>query len=188
MSLAFIVDGQQEKLVLQRLCTDVPIKTTNLNGKDVKLQVIVKTVASLIRLLKGRYFPVFVIIDREGRPETSEQIERYLREELKEVLDMSEDCIVVSVPDRMLENWIIAGNPMCENDQPLYSTPESNPDGSNGKVLIKKQMRDKKLYYYETGNGVEMCCKMDFKGAANRSTSFHRFYSQIAPYCARLRS
>jgi hypothetical protein len=40
MSLAFIVDGQQEKLVLQRLCTDVPIKTRLIPLSQVRLYVV----------------------------------------------------------------------------------------------------------------------------------------------------
>jgi len=187
MGLAFIVDGQQEKLVLQRLCSGAPVRTTNLNGKDVRLAVIAKTVATLIKLLKDRYFPVFIIVDREGRVETSQQIESYLRTHLAG-LGIPAEAIVVSVPDRMLENWIIAGNPTCENDQLLSDIPTPISDGSNGKVLLKRLMREKKMYYYETGNGVELFCKMDFRGAISRSVSFGRLYEQIAPYCPKLRS
>jgi hypothetical protein len=49
-------------------------------------------------------------------------------------------------------------------------------------------LREMKLYYYETGNGVELFCKMNFKDAADRSLSFARLFEQIAPYCRKLRS
>ncbi len=111
MGIAFIVDGQQEKKVVQRLCPDAPVRMTNLNGKDVDLRVIARNVASFVKLLKGRHFPVFVVVDREGRDETSEHIEQFLERTL---LAFGVDVeVVIAVPDRMLENWIIAGNPSC---------------------------------------------------------------------------
>ena len=43
------------------------------------------------------------------------------------------------------------------------------------------------LSYYETGNGVDLFCKMDLKEAAARSPSFGRFYTKIVGHCPRLR-
>jgi hypothetical protein len=194
MGIAFIVDGQQEKKVVQRLCTDVPVRVTNLNGKDVELSVIAKTVASLIKLLRGRHFPVFVIVDREGRNESSEQIELFLKNEL--ITNYEVDVEVnIATPDRMLENWIIAGNPMCEDNRLLQENPPPLADGSNGKVFLKKMLNDKNKSYYETGNGVDLFCTIDMDGAAARdmdgaaarSPIFARFYRKIVLYCPRLR-
>jgi len=64
MSVAFIVDGYTEKKVLQRLCPGCPIRMTNLNGSDVSIEAIAKIVNSLVKLLKGRSFPVLIIFDR----------------------------------------------------------------------------------------------------------------------------
>jgi hypothetical protein len=78
MSAAFIVDGVTEKRIVQGLCPGSPVRMTNLNGKGVTPAAIAKAVYSLISLLKGRHYPVFVICDREGRIETSAVIEEAL--------------------------------------------------------------------------------------------------------------
>ncbi len=185
MGIAFIVDGHQEKKVVQRLCPDAPVRMTNLNGKDVDLRVIARNVASFIKLLKGRHFPVCVIVDREERSDTSEQIERFLEIELRAFgVDVE---LIVSSPDRMLENWIIAGNPTCEDDRVLCGNRSQPADVSHGKSVMNKLMHERKLSYYETGNGVELFCKIDLKQAADRSPSLQRFYCKVRQYCPRLR-
>jgi hypothetical protein len=184
--LAFIVDRHQEKLVLQRLCAGVPVRMTNLNGKDVELKVIAKSVASYVKLLKGRHFPIFVIVDREKRRIESLDMEAEIAEELKE-LGIDGSQLVVSSPDRMIENWIIAGNPNCGDGAPLFSDLPANSDGYSGKVVVRNVLRARNLSYDETGNGVEFFCKMDLKRAAERSVSFARLYEQLKPYCIRLR-
>jgi hypothetical protein len=63
MGAAFIVDAPTEKKILQGLCPDSPIRMTNLNGKDVAIAAIAKRVSSLLKLLKGRYYPVIILVD-----------------------------------------------------------------------------------------------------------------------------
>ena len=186
MGVAFIVDGQQEQKIVQRLCEDAPVRRTSLNGRDVAIGAIAKNVASLIRLLKGRYRPVFVVVDRESRRQSSKEMETSIINELIK-LGVEVRDLVVSVPDRMLENWIIAGNPVSENGRNILLTSDLNHDGTNGKVKLKKLLKDQNISYYELGNGIELFCNMNMKDAVARSASFCRLYSVLFQYCPKLR-
>ncbi|WCS24831.1 hypothetical protein LOK46_27510 [Methylobacterium sp. NMS14P] len=108
MSIAFIVDGVSEKKIIQRLCGDATVRITQLNGRDVTLSAIVDKVESFIRLFKDRFSPVYVVVDRESRDIASEDMEQQLREMLA-AKNIDVGGIVFCCPDRMIENWIIAG-------------------------------------------------------------------------------
>src|SRR6185437_1125007 len=97
-----------EKKIIQKLCPDSPVRMTNLNGKSVSIPAIAKRISSFLTLLKGRYYPVLILVDREGRPETSEAIEEELVRELVGQYGCKPQDIVVSCPDRMIENWMLA--------------------------------------------------------------------------------
>lgn len=85
MPAAFIVDGLTEKKIIQRLCKGVTVRTLSLNGKNVALTAIAKAAFSLIKLFKGRHYPIILIVDREGRSDTSEDIEEELARLLAEL-------------------------------------------------------------------------------------------------------
>lgn len=186
MSIAFIVDGHQEKLIVQRLCEGAPVRMTLLNGKDVKLAAISKTVMSLIKLLRGRHFPIVVIVDREDRSISALDIESQIRADL-EAGGCRGDHIIVSCPDRMIENWILAGNPYCNSAARIVSEIIEEMEGSPGKRIIKQELRKYDIAYDETGNGVELFCTMDLRHAAENSPSFRRLFDGLKGYCPKLR-
>ena len=186
MSIAFIVDGHQEKLIVQRLCEGAPVRMTLLNGKDVKLGAISKTVMSFIKLLRGRHFPIIVIIDREDRSISALDIEHQIKADL-EAAGCRADHVIVSCPDRMIENWILAGNPHCNSGARILSERVVEIEGVAGKKIMKQELRKHDIVYDETGNGVELFCTMDLRHAAENSPSFRRLFHGLKGYCPKLR-
>ena len=103
---AFLVDGQMEKLIIEKLCPNQRVRLTGLNGKDVTIEAIAKKASALIRLLNGKNYPIVVLIDREDRPESAEEIANLLKTEMRN--EGIKDDLIIGVADRMIENWILA--------------------------------------------------------------------------------
>jgi hypothetical protein len=185
MPAAFIVDAQTEKKIVQTICPGVTVRTTNLNGYDVSIDAIAKAVSSLIRLFKGRYFPVFIIIDREGRTQSSEELERHLESELAENHGIDGSQIIVTFPDRMIENWMIGD--VIFFDQVYDIQIAGQYEGQNGKSIIRRLLAEKKITYHETTVGVGIFSHIDPNNICHCSASFKRFRDRAKPYCSWLR-
>jgi hypothetical protein len=185
MSFAFIVDGQTEKKIVQRLCPDMPIRMTNLNGRDVSIPAIAKRVSSLVKLLKDRYYPVLVLVDREAREQSSEEIEAALLRELVQEYGIQTDNVVVSCPDRMIENWMLSDpaslQALCDVNCPEHS------EGSPGKSLIKRLLAEKGIVYHQLTIGVEVFTRINVSIARRNSASFNRMAEYIDHSCRWLR-
>ena len=109
---AFLVEGDLEQKFIQATCSKCPVQKINCNGYEVSVESIAKRVGSLARLLHKRYSPIIVVFDREGRDASLEEIEMEFmaligREEI-------EVPIIVGIPDRDIENWILADFEMFE--------------------------------------------------------------------------
>jgi len=130
---AFIVDGFTEKNIIDKICPNRPIRRTDLNGKDVSLDAIANRLASYIRLFSNRYYPIIVIIDKESRSQSCDEIVSYIMDKLYN-LGFNNQDIRISIADKMIENWLIA-------DLRLFSPklpPPKNIDGINGASQLRK--------------------------------------------------
>jgi Domain of unknown function (DUF4276) len=174
MPIAFIVEGQMEKRIVQRICAGKKVTLLGTNGVDVSVEQIVKRAVTQIQLLKDSYFPIILLIDREGRSETASELRRGIVKAL-ETQGIAKD-IIVSVPDRMIENWIIAG-----------STDIEECESRNGKSVLSRHLRTRGEFYHETTVGVDLFCSIDPKRARSRSASFRAFASDVEPFCPWLR-
>lgn len=183
MTAAFIVDGMLEKKVVQRLCANAPVRMTNLNGKSVSIEALVKAISSLITLLQGRSYPIVVVVDREDRSIKSIHMEDALRQGLVNQ-GHQEDVIIVAVSDRMIENWILGGLLLPEE----FAEYAGSCDGCHGKSHVKEVCRARRIHYDETVVGVELFCHMDYALARSRSPSFARFASRMELYCRQISS
>ena len=174
---AFIVDGQQEQKIIQQLCPGAPVRILNCNGEDVKLDAAAKRIASLIRLMGNRYYPYVIIFDREKRRETAAIISKTLVNLIR--ADDIDDEIVIGIPDRMIENWLLAD---WENIQSQGKLRNSNVrktfECSNGKAIIKKLL-PKNGIYQETVQGVSWFLKANVKAIYEKSPSFHLFANAL---------
>jgi hypothetical protein len=185
MGFAFIVDGQTEKKILQHVCPDAPIRMTNLNGKDVSVVAIAKPVSSLLKLLKDRYYPVLILVDREDRELSSERIEAELTQELAGQHGICADNIVVSCPDRMIENWILSDPTLLKTL--LDIDCPTNLEGCAGKGLLKRLLASKNMSYHELTIGVQLFIKIDPRSARTNSASFRRMADRVDHSCRWLR-
>lgn len=104
---AFIVDGHTEQGLIGAICSGHPIQRTNLNGKNVTIDAIAKKISSMIRILGNRHYPIIILVDREERNETCNELANQLNASLiKEGINNLD--IRIGFADRMIENWIIA--------------------------------------------------------------------------------
>jgi hypothetical protein len=184
MSLAFIVDGLTEKKIVQKLCKGVTVRTLGLNGKDVALPALAKAAFSLIKLFKGRRYPIVMIVDREGRNASSKDIEAELTDLLRD-LGVPASDIIVCCPDRMIENWMLADDKYFEEIYDIKLTDAY--EGTHGKRDIRRLLLLKKISYHEIAVGVEIFCCIDPKRVSNNSESFCRLRDRVGPFCAWLR-
>ena len=168
---AFIVDGFTEKLIIQRICPGQPISRTDLNGRNVSIQAIGKKIASLIRLFNNRNYPIIIIVDKEERDISREQMIEELEVEI--IANGINDCdFRIGVADRMIENWIIADWESLTNNgvgKPAIT------DGLNGASIIKKI----KGSYGKTTDGVELFLSADQSTIYENSTSFKDFADKL---------
>jgi hypothetical protein len=144
-SPAFIVDGFTEMKIVQKICPNTPVQRTDLNGKDVTLDAISNNLSRLIKPLINRYYPIVILVDKEDRNITCEEMESVIFENLKK--NFPDQDLRVGVADRMIENWMIADwVSFCNNS----AKKPTNTDGLNGTAVIKKI----KGSYSKTADGV----------------------------------
>jgi hypothetical protein len=166
----FFVDGQTEQRVIQSFCKGTPVQVTGLNGKSVSIVAIAKKLAALIKLRGGRNYPIIVIIDREQRLESFEQIAIQLRSALDAEGLQNED-IRIGVADKMFENWILADWLSLTQDQ----TPPKKMEGRHGTGEIRKVVEK----YNKSTDGVRL-----FKAASQEriyanSNSYRHLVDQL---------
>ena len=143
---AFIVDGFTELKIVQAICPGQPVKRTDLNGKFVTINAIAKKIASQIRLLGNRYYPIVILVDKEERNIGFQEMANQLKDSLiKEGINNQD--LRIGIADRMIENWIIADWETLNDN--IESKPKTT-DGINGTASIKKTKKS----YDKTTDGV----------------------------------
>lgn len=167
---AFIVDGHTEQRFISCICPGQPVRRTNLNGNSVTIEAIAKKIASLIRLLGNRYYPIIVIVDKEDRTQTFEELINELRERIFEH-GLNDQDIRIGFADRMIENWIVA-------DFEKIGRMEDKPpqtDGLNGASLIKKH----KGSYDKVIDGVALLLTVNRSVVYQESPSYRHFIDRL---------
>lgn len=167
---AFIVDGFTERNILQSLCPGQPIRRTDLNGKSVSLEAMAKKIASLIRLLNNRHYPIVILVDKENRNISFQDMCNKLHELIvNEGINNLE--LKIGVADRMIENWILADWMKIHTELPKLE----NTDGLNGASKLKELLGS----YGKTTDGVEMFLNADPRTVYSNSPSFRHFVGII---------
>jgi hypothetical protein len=171
---AFIIDGHMEQLILQRVCDGVPIQRLNCNSDDTEIAAIVKRISAISRILNNRFYPICVLIDREGRAESAAKIIADIEAGLTaEGLDPLQ--YRVGVCDRMIENWILADSDLI---QTTFGVRLDRFEGENGKGLLRREV-EKSQPYRETTIGVDLFCRCNVTLLYERSDSFRVFVDKI---------
>ena len=170
---AFLVEGLMEQRIIQQLCPGKPARLIGANGKDVPISVIARFISKQVNAgLYGRYFPIIIIFDREGRLEKPDNIIKSLKSEIKKIgLDVQQ--FRFGVADRMIENWILADRSRAFQG---YDVKISNAEfeGSNGSSQIKKILKNQDIYHKPT-LGAEMFLRCRPEVMKNNSPSFSSF-------------
>jgi hypothetical protein len=167
---AFIVDGFTEKNVLSKICPGRPVSRTDLNGKSVKIEAIANKIFSLVKIFNNKYYPIIIVIDREGRVEECEEIASSLKKELDNK-GLNNQDIRISVADRMFENWILAD----WDNLNLKTVKPTHTDGCNGASMLKKELGT----FQKNTDGVELFLKSNPKTVYTNSPSFKNFIDKL---------
>ena len=136
---AFIVDGQQEQKIIQKLCPEAPVRRSNCNGDRVEIKTAAKKIATLIRVMDNKYYPFIIIFDREDRKRSSNDICKDLMVAIRD--ENIDDELIIGVPDRNIESWILCdwdnvkrkGN-LRDPKKPVVS------EGRKGKSIIYRHL------------------------------------------------
>lgn len=178
---AYLVEGDLEQKFIQSTCIGCVVRKINLNGENVSIQAIAKRVGTLGRLLHKRSSPIIVVFDRENRKESVEEIEDLFNKCISsENIDVP---IILGIPDRNLENWILSDYDMISEQFPDFKVTGdlSGYEGKNGKAIIKKLFGSEK--YIETIHGVQLLKSTRSSIIYKNSQSFSRFYSALNVRC-----
>ena len=177
---AFIVEGIQEQMIIQKLCPGRKVVTfsgvNGTNGKSVSCREIAVVIQKHLDIFGDRNYPIFVIFDREGRGDSSESIICNVVSELKKKI--KEDVIkniILGVPDRKIEAWIL---PFVDYDGNFSQIPSGDYEGQHCLGEIKKRFSGWPNGYSKTGEGVAYFTKINPKELAQISSSFKQFYEQ----------
>jgi len=172
--LVFLVDGRLEQKFIQSVCPGQPVRYINCNGDDVAIETMAKFIASLIRILDNKYYPIVIVIDRESRDITSCDMCSVLLRYLKENEEV-QDKVIIGVADRMIENWILA-DPEIVRSHPNYNDNSvSVCESTNGKGKINNCIN----LYHETTIGVELLLKCRASIIKVNSPSFANLFNQL---------
>lgn len=167
---AFIVDGHTEQSFIGKICPGKPVQRTNLNGNGVTIEAIAKKVASLIRLFGNRHYPIIILVDRENRNESANELCGLLQNALENE-GITDQDLRIGFADKMIENWILADYKLIDD---IENKPKST-DGLSGASVIKKI----KGSYNKVIDGVELLGKIDKPTVYNASPSFKNFVDSL---------
>lgn len=170
---AYLVEGHLEQIFVQNACPGCPVRRINCNGDDVSIGAIAQRVGSLGRLLQKKHSPLIVLFDRENRTESVAEIEAQFRDALRPEGIVVE--IVVGIPDRDIESWILADNVQFrKNAGATSSTSLDSCEGKRGKPIIKRVL-GRTRSYVETIDGVAWLKSSRAVEMRRNSPSFRSF-------------
>lgn len=170
---AFLVEGHLEQKFVRQTCPKSIVRRINCNGKNASMSAIARRIATQCRLLGGRNYPIIVIFDREDRTVSVDE----LRDELLKEIANNEvtDSIVIGIPDRTIENWILADREIIMRHSKRRGKIPLNAEGLHGKRIMGKQIEN----YHETTLGVDLLTKCRASELNRNSNSFSHFFKQL---------
>jgi hypothetical protein len=178
---AFLVDGVMEQKILMKICPGRPVRRLNCNGNNVSIASITKAIDLQINLLGNRYHPIIIIIDREKRELTCDELITDMARHL-ESLGHADQC-VIGVVDRCIENWILADwDTVIEafGFPPLAN--QAATEGVQGKSALK-QLLPRGIVYNEPTWGKDMFLACRPERIYENSASFKSFIDKLSLTC-----
>ncbi|MBT9289174.1 hypothetical protein KL771_06910 [Hyphomicrobiaceae bacterium 22] len=178
---AFIVEGKQEKLVINRICPGKRVILLGINNSDVEMKAIATRIYAHFQNLGNRHHPVVVIFDREKRNKSCDSLNTELRFHLNK-LGIKEDQLIICIADRSLESWIA---PFLQDDGSINTNlvPQKNYEGIVCESIIIRQLRKANIDYDKTTVGVDLFCSISPKKLAEISPSFSQLRKALLDIC-----
>lgn len=175
--MIFIVEGDLERIFLQRQCGNkLIIRKIPCNGDSVSIERIAIMVKSILAIIRNPG-DVFVVIDREGRSETAEEIEQLILGQLNGIV--AGVLFSIHIADRMTENWILAEGNALLSENLEVDEMHGGYEGCGGKAKLKTAFKKLNSTYSETVDGVRLLEKCIPSVIAGNSPSFFRLYHQL---------
>ena len=173
---AFVVEGKQEQKAVGCFCK-CPTVTIN-NGKSVSLNYMANQIAKCVKSFNNRYYPIYVIFDREDRKESSSKIIEEVYKLLEEKYEVKQNQVIIGVPDPKFESWLL---PYINELGEITNMPNCGYDGKKDvEKLIKERL---KIKYKKVDLGAKVAGKSKFKELENFSKSFEEFHKKVKPHC-----
>lgn len=180
---AFIVEGYQEQKIVQTICANSKVVLLGSNGNAVNINHIFKKIKAHVKIFNNRYYPIFVIFDREDRKLTCEEI----IDEIFNLLEnegMKKDQFIFGIPDRKIESWII---PFIDPNGCFTDDPVDEFEGKNCLGKLEKRLQETGEAYNKSTNGIRLFTKIHPEKLAQVSSSFAYFYRSAKEHCIWMR-
>lgn len=168
----FIVEGHMEQAFIQRICRSKKVNRLGVNGDHVSANAIAERIATQCRLLKGRYWPLIVIIDKENRQLTANEFLTQIQDALYSL--SCKDQVILGIADQETENWIIANIDVLNNFYKKNINLNGSSDGFSGSNFIKSKFGP----YKKLPTGIELLRRCNLDGLKN-SPSFLSFFEKL---------
>lgn len=176
-SVAFIVDGDLEKNLLQNVCKGAAIRKIG-NGDGFPTHVIIKQIMTLVRALNNRYEHVAILYDREDRTTSAENFATEIRDALI-AAGIGEQAFSVHIKDREVEDWILA-DPECLE---AFLGSRVDVSGLRGKAGLSGVLKAAGRKYSEVAIGTDLLKSVVCSKACERSDSLARFRADFPKEC-----
>jgi hypothetical protein len=160
-----------EQDFLAEICPGAIIRRIPANGDDVSLDCIAARTAALIKTLPRKSYPIFVVLDREGRDIDAQEISTELEQRITQ-LGVT-DPLQVYVADRDTESWIMSdANALIARGFATEGLRTFKFESDKCKGKIKAMYRAKGLTYSERADGTKLLADCSAARISSRSKSF----------------
>lgn len=177
---AFIVEGVQEQKIVKRLCPNSKAVLLGSNGDAVDILQIAKRIETLFNVFNNKYYPIFIIFDRENRQQSHDELYIELLNHLMN-RNLPIDQFIIGIPDRKIESWII---PFIAEDGKVLTEAEQTFDGERCQGNLEKRLRDGGTVYHKTTTGCQLFCQINPSSLSKVSHSFRSFHEKAKNHCA----
>lgn len=155
-----------EQKIVSKICPGQPVRRIGCNGDAVEIARMCDFICTQIRLMSNRYYPIFIVFDREKRNDSRETLRTRMISELQN-RGFGDQDIRIFIADREFEDWYLMDSDGIRNHYGLVPM-RIRGTGKSGMVNLLGQ----KHQYIETGIGVEIFDIIDKKKLSDSCGEF----------------
>jgi hypothetical protein len=182
MSAAFVVEGETEVAILQKMCGyKMSIRKFEMNGKRVNARKVAEKIQFFYKLDNNKSYPLIFILDVEKRNETADEYQNLIENEFSS-LSIPKDQVKLYLADRNLESWLA---PFID-DKGNDITKPVLPNLFEGKLTGNNYLKNSISNYDKITMGGRIFKNLDKSYLATISPSFKSLYRGLSPLCPQL--